>query len=130
MPSDAGLVNACRDEKGNIAINKYDYGFIGKNNSNFKNEVLEANGLVVVDFYADWCGPCRMIAPILEEVDKEVEAVTVMKVNVDKEPALADRFSINAIPTLLFFKDGQLVKQKTGLYPRDALELIIKEIRG
>ena len=53
-----------------------------------------------------------------------------MKVNVDKEPALADRFSINAIPTLLFFKDGQLVKQKTGLYPRDALELIIQEIRG
>ena len=97
---------------------------------NFDSEIQNAAGITIVDFWADWCGPCRMIAPILEEVDREISDVTVMKVNVDKEPALADRFSINAIPTLLFFKDGQLVKQKTGLYPRDALELIIKEIRG
>ena len=97
---------------------------------NFDSEIQNTAGIAIVDFWADWCGPCRMIAPILEEVDREISDVTVMKVNVDKEPALADRFSINAIPTLLFFKDGQLVKQKTGLYPRDALELIIKEIRG
>ncbi len=97
---------------------------------NFDAEIQNTSGIAIVDFWADWCGPCRMIAPILEEVDREIADVTVMKVNVDKEPALADRFSINAIPTLVFFKDGQLVKQKTGLYPRDALELIIKEIRG
>ena len=97
---------------------------------NFDSEIQNTAGIAIVDFWADWCGPCRMIAPILEEVDREISDVTVMKVNVDKEPALADRFSINAIPTLLFFKDGQLVKQKTGLYPRDALDLIIKEIRG
>ena len=97
---------------------------------NFDSAIQNTAGIAIVDFWADWCGPCRMIAPILEEVDREISDVTVMKVNVDKEPALADRFSINAIPTLLFFKDGQLVKQKTGLYPRDALELIIKEIRG
>ena len=97
---------------------------------NFDTEIQNTAGITIVDFWADWCGPCRMIAPILEEVDREIDDVTVMKVNVDKEPALADRFSINAIPTLLFFKDGNLIKQKTGLYPRDALDLIIKEIRG
>ena len=97
---------------------------------NFDTEIQNTSGITIVDFWADWCGPCRMIAPILEEVDREVADVTVMKVNVDKEPALADRFGINAIPTLIFFKNGQLAKQKTGLYPRDALDLIIKEIRG
>ncbi|MBE6712351.1 MAG: thioredoxin [Ruminococcaceae bacterium] len=96
---------------------------------NFDTEIQNADGITIVDFWADWCGPCRMIAPILEEVDREIEDVTVMKVNVDKEPALADRFGINAIPTLIFFKNGEIVKQKTGLYPRDALDLIIKEIR-
>jgi len=100
------------------------------NKQNFDVEIQNTKGIVIVDFWADWCGPCRMIAPILEELDREVDDVTVMKVNVDKEPALADRFGINAIPTLIFFKDGQLSKQKTGLYPRDALDLIIKEIRG
>lgn len=100
------------------------------NQQNFNTEIQNTAGITIVDFWADWCGPCRMIAPILEELDREVADVTVMKVNVDKEPALADRFGINAIPTLIFFKDGQLVKQKTGLYPRDALDLIIKEIRG
>ena len=100
------------------------------NANNFDAEIKNASGITIVDFWADWCGPCRMIAPILEEVDKEVEDVTVMKVNVDKEPALADRFGINAIPTLIFFKNGEIAKQKTGLYPRDALDLIIKEIRG
>ena len=98
--------------------------------NNFDTEIQNTSGIAIVDFWADWCGPCRMIAPILEEIDKEVEDVTVMKVNVDKEPALADRFGINAIPTLIFFKDGEIAKQKTGLYPRDALDLIIKEIRG
>lgn len=100
------------------------------NQQNFNAEIQNTAGITIVDFWADWCGPCRMIAPILEELDREVADVTVMKVNVDREPALADRFGINAIPTLIFFKDGQLVKQKTGLYPRDALDLIIKEIRG
>ena len=100
------------------------------NQQNFNAEIQNTAGITIVDFWADWCGPCRMIAPILEELDREVADVTVVKVNVDQEPALADRFGINAIPTLIFFKDGQLVKQKTGLYPRDALDLIIKEIRG
>ena len=96
----------------------------------FDTAVKETEGIVIVDFWATWCGPCQMIAPVLEEVDREVEDVTVMKVNVDKEMELADRYQIEAIPTLLFFKDGEMVKRKTGLYPRDALDLICGEIRG
>ena len=69
-----------------------------------------------------------MIAPILEALDAEKENVTVLKVNVDECPALADRYGIEAIPTLIFFKNGEIVKKKTGLYPRDALELILKEL--
>ena len=96
----------------------------------FDTAIQETEGIVLVDFWATWCGPCQMIAPILEELDREVEDVTVMKVNVDKEMELADRYQIEAIPTLLFFKGGELVKKKMGLYPRDALDLILKEIRG
>jgi len=97
-------------------------------NNNFDSTLNQAKDLVLVDFWAEWCGPCRMIAPTLEELDRETEGLTVCKVNVDAEPALADRFHIEAIPTLLFFRNGQLVKKKTGLYPKDALLLILKEL--
>lgn len=96
----------------------------------FDLAIAAEKGIALVDFWASWCGPCRMIAPVLEELDRDVADVTVMKVNVDTEPVLADRFGIEAIPTLLFFKNGELVKKKTGLYPRDALDLILREIRG
>ena len=97
-------------------------------NSNFDTAIQEIDGLVLIDFWASWCGPCRMIAPILEELEGETENLTVCKVNVDNEPALADRFQIEAIPTLLFFKKGKLVKKKMGMYPKDALQLILKEL--
>ena len=97
---------------------------------NFDDAVAKTPGIAIVDFWAAWCGPCRMIAPILEEIDRDEADVTVMKVNVDEEPALADRFGIEAIPTLLFFKDGTLFKKKTGLYPKDALDQILREIRA
>lgn len=96
----------------------------------FDEAIQSTDDIIIVDFWASWCGPCRMIAPVLEELDSEVADVSVMKVNVDNEPELADRFAIEAIPTLLFFKKGELVKKKTGLYPRDALDLICGEIRG
>ena len=94
----------------------------------FQAEVLESEKTVLLDFWATWCGPCRMIAPVLEELDREDDSILVCKVNVDENPELADRFGIEAIPTLLFFKNGELVKKKTGLYPKDALQLIIKEL--
>lgn len=98
------------------------------NEKNFDTTLQETSGIAIVDFWASWCGPCRMIAPVLEALDAEKENVTVLKVNVDECPALADRYGIEAIPTLLFFKNGEIVKKKTGLYPRDALELILKEL--
>ncbi len=94
----------------------------------FDTAIQSTENLVLVDFWASWCGPCRMIAPVLQELDQEIENLTVLKVNVDEEPALADRFGIEAIPTLLFFRKGELLKKKTGMYPKDALLLILKEL--
>lgn len=99
------------------------------NISNFDAEIAAAE-IALVDFFATWCGPCRMIAPVLEEVDRETGDVSVFKIDVDQNPALADRFAIEAVPTLLFFKKGELIKKKMGVYPKDALELILKEVRG
>ncbi len=97
---------------------------------NFDAVITSTDGLVLVDFWASWCGPCQMIAPTLAELDEEVADFSVCKVNVDEQPQLADRFGIEAIPTLLFFKKGELVKKKMGLYPKDALCLIIKELQS
>ena len=72
------------------------------------------SGAVLVDFYADWCGPCKMIAPVLEQLAAEHPALTVLKVNVDESPALAARFGVMSIPTVLYYKDGQMVDQTVG----------------
>jgi len=84
--------------------------------SNFDNEVTKSAQPVLVDFWAEWCGPCKMIAPILEEIAREkAGAVKVAKVNVDHNQSLSARYNIRAIPTLLFFKNGQLRDQITGM---------------
>jgi thioredoxin 1 len=83
---------------------------------NFDNEVVKSTQPVLVDFWAEWCGPCKMIAPVLDEIAKEkAGAVKVAKVNVDENQSLSMRYNIRAIPTLLFFKDGQLRDQVTGM---------------
>ena len=84
------------------------------NNSNFKGEVIESKGLVLVDFWADWCGPCKMLAPILEELSGETEA-KICKVNVDESGDLAGDYGIRSIPTMIIFKDGVKVDQIVGL---------------
>lgn len=89
------------------------------NESNF-NEVT-ASGVVLVDFFANWCGPCKMLAPVLEEVASERKDVKVVKVDVEQNPTLASKYGIQAIPNLVIFKDGKAVNQITGFTPKDAI---------
>ena len=87
-------------------------------NLNFENEILEHKGTALVDFYADWCGPCKMIAPIIEEIAAEMPDVTVGKINVDESGDLAARYGVMSIPTLVIFKDGIEVNRIVGLQPK------------
>ena len=95
--------------------------------SNFQAEVLESDKPVLVDFWATWCGPCRMVAPIVAQIAEEQEGVVkVGKVNVDEEPGLAGRFGISSIPTLMVFKNGELVNTAVGVRPKEQIEALLK----
>jgi len=94
----------------------------------FETEVEKNNGLTVVDFWATWCAPCRMIAPILDQLATEYSGkVKVAKLDVDQNVRTATRFNVRSIPTLLFFKDGKLVDQVVGAVPKQALETKFKQ---
>lgn len=91
----------------------------------FKKEI--ENGLTLVDFYADWCGPCKMIAPVLEELAQEMSGVAkIVKVNVDQAASIAAEYSVMSIPTLILFKDGQNTQQVVGFQPKEALASLIE----
>ncbi len=91
------------------------------NKDNFSQEVLESDKPVLVDFWASWCGPCKMLAPILDEVASEAQAAKIGKVNVDEEPELARQFRVMSIPTMVLFKDGQAVKTSVGVKPKNEI---------
>ena len=91
------------------------------NKNEFKNLVIEKEGLKLVDFYADWCGPCRMLGPVLEDLSQDINDVEFFKINVDNDGELAQAYQVSSIPTLILFKDGKLVDKKIGFLPKDAL---------
>lgn len=94
----------------------------------FESFVNDASRPVLVDFWATWCGPCRMLAPVVEEVSKAHEdQLSVGKVNVDDCPELAQKFGIMSIPTLILFKDGKIVEKRVGYQPKDQLEDMLKK---
>ena len=91
--------------------------------SNFDELVMKSDKPVLVDFWAEWCGPCRMVGPIVEELAKEYEGKAVIgKLNVDNNPNISMKFGVRSIPTLLFFKGGQMVDRQVGLVPKAVLE--------
>ncbi len=96
---------------------------------NFEDEVLKNNQPVLVDFWAPWCGPCQMMAPIVEEVSKESKNAKVVKVNVDENQKTAQEYNIMSIPTLVIFKDGAIAKQIIGVQSKEVLLEELKNIK-
>lgn len=93
--------------------------------SNFHNEVVLSERLVLLDFWAPWCGPCRMVSPILEEIAEERPDIKVGKVNVDEQPELASQFGVMSIPTLVVMKNGKVVNQSVGAKPKSQILAMI-----
>ncbi len=97
------------------------------NKENFRSEVLTSDKPVLLDFYADWCGPCRMVSPIVDEIAEERTDIKVGKINVDEQPELASQFGVVSIPMLAVVKDGKLVSQAVGARPKAQILAMLEE---
>ena len=96
---------------------------IAVNKENF--DAVTANGTVLLDFYADWCGPCRLVSPLVDEIANERSDILVCKINVDDDPSLAEQFEVFSIPTLVIMKDGNVVEQSAGARPKASILAMI-----
>lgn len=96
------------------------------NKENFATEVLNAQGTVLVDFFADWCGPCKMLSPVIDEIAEEQTELKVCKVNVDDEPELASRYGVMSIPTLVVIRNGKEVNKSVGVISKEEILALVK----
>ncbi|MGN0469722.1 MAG: thioredoxin [Acutalibacteraceae bacterium] len=97
------------------------------NKDNFENEVIRSDKPVLLDFWAAWCGPCRMLSPLVDEVAEENPQIKVGKINIDEQSELAERYNIMSIPTLLLIKNGEVAASSIGFKPKEDLEQLISE---
>lgn len=98
-------------------------------NNQINKEVIENEGLVIIDFFAEWCGPCQMLTPVLSEIDKEYEEINIYKVNVEENQETTMRYEINSVPTMIFFKNGEEVERTVGLITKTELEEIVNNLK-
>ena len=90
--------------------------------STFQDDISSQSNLVLVDFWAEWCGPCKQISPILEEIANEKDSINILKLNIDENPTTPQKYNVRGIPTLMLFKDGKLIDTKIGSLPKSSLE--------
>jgi len=95
---------------------------------NFEDRVLKSSTLVMVDFFATWCPPCKVLSPVLDELAKEINGITILKVNIDDNPNLTAKYNIRSVPTILYFKNGKEIMRQPGAPPKTALEQQVKRM--
>ena len=121
-----GSSNTVINQDEEVVTDNVESKVIAVTNETFKNEVLDTNQKVVIDFYADWCGPCKVFSPIFEKVSQELEDVKFVRVNVDEEPELANKYMAYSIPYIVVIENGEVVNSHTGLVDEEALKQLIK----